>query len=83
MADTYNNQLIAAAEKMAEATTTMAAAMETVMATMSEKMTMMTAAKDDNCGGIGGIKNDNGDSGPRMTTAAVLAASKMTMMTHQ
>ena len=34
--DTYNNQLIAAAEEMAEATTAIAAAMEMVMATVME-----------------------------------------------
>ena len=35
-ADTYNNQLIAAVEEMAEAATAMAAVMATVMATVME-----------------------------------------------
>ena len=37
--------------------------MTTTTAAMSAKMTMVTAAGDDNCGGVGGVKDDDGDSG--------------------
>ena len=37
----------------------------TITVAVSAKMTIVTAANNNNCSGVGGIKDDDGDSGLR------------------
>jgi hypothetical protein len=39
--------------------------MTMITAVVLGKMTMVTVAHSDNCGGVGGIEDDDGDSGRR------------------